>query len=313
MNIVFAGTPDFASAQLDFLLKQQHHSIVGVFTQPDRPTGRGRKTKSSPVKKLAKDNNLQIFQPKSFKEMNAVEALKRLRADVMVVVAYGVILPKHVLEIPQFGCINIHASLLPRWRGAAPIQRSIEAGDHETGVSIMQMDEGLDTGDVICFSRCKIEPTDNASSLSHKLACLGGPGVIASLDAIAEGRAIAVKQDDSLSCYAPKIQKTEALIDWSEEVFVIERKIRAYNPAPGAYTLIEGKRIKIWDAFVFNKSNCKAFGTILSASEQGLVVACGTGTLMIVDIQLEGRPKMKVSEALKSRRELLSAGRTLGL
>ncbi|MEH6467663.1 MAG: methionyl-tRNA formyltransferase, partial [Porticoccus sp.] len=254
MHIVFAGTPEFAAHHLQALLDDDHHKIVAVYTQPDRPAGRGKKLTASPVKVLAQAHGLTVNQPVSLKEAEQQKILRDLNADIMVVVAYGLLLPKAILDTPHLGCINVHASLLPRWRGAAPIQRAIEAGDKETGVTIMQMDIGLDTGDMLLKAHCPITETDTGGSLHDKLASIGPPALLKTLLELEEGSAVAEKQDDELSNYAPKISKDEALVDWSQSAKIIARKVRAFNPFPVTYTTLgnEGgektERVRLWQA-----------------------------------------------------------------
>jgi|TARA_B110000259_G_scaffold136311_1_gene153503 methionyl-tRNA formyltransferase len=277
-------------------------SVIGVYTQPDRPAGRGKKLTASPVKKLALDHQLPVFQPQSLKDSDQQRILSELQADIMVVVAYGLILPQAVLDTPQLGCINVHGSILPRWRGAAPIQRAIEAGDTETGVTIMQMDAGLDTGAMLSVSRCAIDSNETSASLHQKLEQLGAPALLHTLKSIAAGLAVAVDQDDQLSCYAAKITKQEALIDWNQSAQILDRQIRAFNPFPAAYTTLGELRIKIWQAEPATAASL-APGQIISADNTGLLVSCGEQSLLITEIQLPGKSRMAVSEVLKSRGE----------
>lgn len=311
MKIIFAGTPDFAAAHLQALIDSPRHSVIAVYTQPDRPAGRGKKLKASPVKLLAQANDLPVFQPQSLKDSEQQQILADLQADIMVVVAYGLILPQAVLDTPQLGCINVHGSILPRWRGAAPIQRAIEAGDEETGVTIMQMDAGLDTGAMLCISRCTIDSDDSSATMYKKLEELGPPALISTLDNLQANKALAVIQDDNQSCYAPKISKSEALIDWSKSAAVLDRQIRAFNPFPAAYTILGDLRIKIWQAEVTQKSGSTA-GRIISADNHGILVGCGEQSLLLTEIQLPGKSRMAVSEILKSRAELFTAQTLLG-
>ena len=234
LNIIFAGTPDFAAQHLQAILNSQHN-VIAVYTQPDKLAGRGKKLQASPVKQLAEQNNISVYQPKSLRKEEAQSELKALNADVLVVVAYGLILPKAVLDAPRLGCLNVHGSILPRWRGAAPIQRSIWAGDTQTGVTIMQMDEGLDTGDMLHKVYCDILPTETSTSLYNKLAELAPSALIDVLDNLENGKFIAEKQDDSQSNYAEKLSKEEAQLDWSLSAMQLERNIRAFNPWPIAY------------------------------------------------------------------------------
>jgi len=306
LKIIFAGTPDFAATHLQALIGQ--HEVVAVYTQPDRPAGRGKKLTASPVKLLAEQNNLPIFQPQSLKDPEQQTILANLQADIMVVVAYGLILPQVVLDAPRLGCINVHGSILPRWRGAAPIQRAIEAGDKETGVTIMQMDAGLDTGAMLTITRCPIEPNETSGSLYDKLAALGAPALLSTLDKLKAGTAVAVAQDNGQSTYAKKIDKAEALIDWSQPAIIIDQRIRAFSPFPAAYTEIEGLRVKIWAA----QTSTQQLGTpgeIVAADDNGLLVGCGQGSLLLTEIQLAGKSRMPVSEILRSRVELFATGK----
>jgi methionyl-tRNA formyltransferase len=311
LKIIFAGTPDFAAAHLQALIDSPQHSVIAVYTQPDRPAGRGKKLKASAVKQLAQANGLPVFQPQSLKDSEQLQILADLQADIMVVVAYGLILPQAILDTPQLGCINVHGSILPRWRGAAPIQRAIEAGDEETGVTIMQMDAGLDTGAMLCISRCTIDSDDSSATMYKKLQELGAPALISTLDNLQANKALAVVQNDSQSCYAAKIDKSEALIDWSKPAAVLDRQIRAFNPFPAAYTILGDLRIKVWRAEVTQKSGSTA-GQIISADNHGILVGCGELSLLLTEIQLPGKSRMAVSEILKSRAELFTAQTILG-
>ena len=306
MKIIFAGTPDFAATHLQALISQ--HEVVAVYTQPDRPAGRGKKVTASPVKLLAEQNSLPIYQPQSLKDPEQQTIFANLQADIMVVVAYGLILPQVVLDAPRLGCINVHGSILPRWRGAAPIQRAVEAGDKETGVTIMQMDAGLDTGAMLTITRCPIEPSETSGSLYDKLAALGAPALLSTLDKLKAGTAVAVAQDNEQSTYAKKIDKAEALIDWSQPAIIIDQRIRAFSPFPAAYTEIEGLRVKIWAA----QTSTQQLGTpgeIVAADDNGLLVGCGQGSLLLTEIQLAGKSRMPVSEILRSRVELFATGK----
>ena len=306
MKIIFAGTPDFAATHLQALISQ--HEVVAVYTQPDRPAGRGKKLNASPVKLLAEQNNLPIYQPQSLKDPEQQTILANLQADIMVVVAYGLILPQVVLDAPRLGCINVHGSILPRWRGAAPIQRAVEAGDKETGVTIMQMDAGLDTGAMLTITRCPIEPNETSGSLYDKLAALGAPALLSTLDKLKAGTAVAVAQDNGQSTYAKKIDKAEALIDWSQPAIIIDQRIRAFSPFPAAYTEIEGLRVKIWAAQT-STQQLGTSGEIVAADDNGLLVGCGQGSLLLTEIQLAGKSRMPVSEILRSRVELFATGK----
>lgn len=311
MRVLFAGTPDFAAAHLQALLDAPTISVIGVYSQPDRPAGRGKKLTASPVKKLALKHQLPVFQPQSLKDPEQQRILSELQADIMVVVAYGLILPQAILDAPRLGCINVHASILPRWRGAAPIQRAIEAGDAETGVTIMQMDAGLDTGAMLSVSRCGIDSNETSASLHSKLEVLGAPALLHTLESLNSGLAVAVEQDDQLSCYAAKITKQEALIDWSQSAQILDRQIRAFNPFPAAYTTLDELRIKIWQAEPTPASGLTP-GQIISADSAGILVSCGEQSLLLTEIQLPGKSRMAVSEVLKSRGELFAPKRLLG-
>ena len=311
MRVLFAGTPDFAAAHLQALLDAPDISVIGVYSQPDRPAGRGKKLTASPVKKLAIENQLPVFQPQSLKDSEQQRILSELQADIMVVVAYGLILPQAVLDAPRLGCINVHASILPRWRGAAPIQRAIEAGDSGTGVTIMQMDAGLDTGAMLSVSRCEIDSSETSASLHQKLEQLGAPALLHTLAALSNGLAVAVEQDDQLSCYAAKITKQEALVDWSQPAQLLDRQIRAFNPFPAAYTTLGELRIKIWQAEP-TKATGLTPGQIISTDNAGLLVSCGEQSLLLTEIQLPGKSRMAVSEVLKSRGELFAPSTQLG-
>ena len=313
MKIIFAGTPDFAAAHLQALIDCAQHQIVAVYTQPDRPAGRGKKLTASPVKQLALNHSLEVLQPSSLKGIEAQQQLANYDADLMIVVAYGLILPQAVLDIPRLGCINVHGSLLPKWRGAAPIQRALEAGDQETGICIMQMDAGLDTGPVISVARCPIEPGDTSGSIYQKLSALGAPTLLTALEKIEAGVAIAKQQDNSLSTYASKIDKSEALIDWSISADVLARRVRAFNPFPATYSHIGGDRVKIWQAHAIDADSSGAAGTIIEASDEGILVQTGHGQLLISEIQLAGKSKMPVAELLKSKAELFAAGQSFDL
>lgn len=306
LKIIFAGTPDFAAIHLQGILKQGDHEVIAVYSQPDRPAGRGKKLKPSAVKQVALDNNIPVYQPLNFKEIDDQKTLKDLNADLMVVVAYGLLLPKAILDTPRLGCINVHASLLPRWRGAAPIQRAIEAGDNESGVIIMQMDEGLDTGDMLLEARCTIDTEDTGGSLHNKLADIGVPALNHALQQIAEQTIAATAQDNEQTCYAPKISKQELAIDWRQSAETIERKIRAFNPFPTAYTSLNGDRIKIWQATLNEKNG--AAGSILYADKKSIVVACGEGSLNLITIQLPGGKALDIPAVMNSKAELFTTG-----
>jgi len=309
LKIIFAGTPDFAARHLDALLASEHQ-VVGVFTQPDRPAGRGNKLTPSPVKTLAQTHAIPVFQPKSLRPAENQQLVADLQADVMVVVAYGLILPQAVLTMPRLGCINVHGSLLPRWRGAAPIQRSLWAGDSETGVTIMQMDVGLDTGDMLYKLSCPITAQDTSATLYDKLAQLGPQGLLETLSQLADGRAQPEKQDDVQANYAEKLSKEEARLDWQLSAAQLERCIRAFNPWPVSYFLIEDQPVKVWQATVLPHV-AKQPGEIIAADKQGIQVATAEGVLNLQLLQPAGKKAMSAQDLLNSRREWFTPGRIL--
>lgn len=293
LKLIFAGTPDFAARHLAALLSSGHE-VVAVYTQPDKPAGRGQKLTASPVKELALAHDLPVYQPASLRNEAAQAELAALGADLMVVVAYGLILPKAVLDTPRLGCINVHGSLLPRWRGAAPIQRAIEAGDAETGVCIMQMDAGLDTGAVVSTHRYAIKNTDTATDVHDALADLGAQAIVADLQQLQQtGRLNASPQPQTGITYAQKLSKEEAKIDWNQPALIIERKIRAFNPVPGAWVEYQNQPLKIWQAEAVEQSG--RAGEVLAISSDGLIVACGEGALNITELQPAGSKRMPVA------------------
>ncbi|MBH5329410.1 methionyl-tRNA formyltransferase [Eikenella sp. S3360] len=292
-KVIFAGTPDFAAAALR-AIAQAGYDIPLVLTQPDRPKGRGMKLQASPVKTAALELGFQVAQPESLKNEASQEMLRSIEADIMVVAAYGLLLPQAVLDIPHHGCLNIHASLLPRWRGAAPIQRAIEAGDSETGICIMQMDAGLDTGAVISRHPCPILPADNAQTLHDKLADIGARAIVADLQHFSQRTA--QPQPSHGITYARKLNKADAQIDWMQPAEAIERRIRAFNPVPGAWCSYHGKPMKIWSAQI-----CEAggeAGSVLQADKNGIQVACGSGSLLIQTLQPAGSARMEAAAFL---------------
>ena len=294
MKVIFAGTPAFAAAALK-AIAAAGFEIPLVLTQPDRPKGRGMQLAPSPVKQAALELGLRVAQPEKLRNnAEALQMLKEVKADVMVVAAYGLILPQDVLDTPKHGCLNIHASLLPRWRGAAPIQRAIEAGDAETGVCIMQMDIGLDTGDVVSEHRYAIQPTDTANEVHDALMSLGAAAIVADLQQLkTEGRLKSVKQPEEGVTYAQKLSKEEARINWNESAAVIERKIRAFNPVPAAWVEYQGKPMKIWRAEAVAQQG--RAGEVLSCSSDGLIVACGANALKITELQPSGGKRMDIA------------------
>jgi methionyl-tRNA formyltransferase len=314
LKIIFAGTPDFAASHLAALLDQGKHTVVAVYTQPDRPAGRGKKLKPGPVKQLAEQHGLPVMQPVSLKNSEDQQQLQAFEADLMVVVAYGLLLPQVVLDTPRLGCINVHASLLPRWRGAAPIHRALEAGDDKTGVTIMQMEAGLDTGPMLLKAECAIDGDDSGGSLHDKLADIGCEALLKALEGLADNSLVAEVQDDSLSNYAPKISKEEARLDWSCSATALDLKIRAFNPFPVAFTTLGDERLRIWAAELeASHSHQVAAGTILKSDSRGIWVACGQGALVLSEIQLPGKKRLPVQAVLNSQAQLFAPGVQLGL
>ncbi|HEY0336844.1 MAG TPA: methionyl-tRNA formyltransferase [Burkholderiales bacterium] len=306
MKIIFAGTPPFAAVALD-ALHDAGHEIALVLTQPDRPAGRGRQALSSAVKRRAGELGLTMLQPLSLKDGDVATRLSALGADAMVVAAYGLIIPAGILALPRRGCINVHASLLPRWRGAAPIQRALLAGDAESGISIMQMDAGLDTGPVLLQQTVPIRADDTAQSLHDRLAVLGAQLIVRAL----EQPLVAHAQDESRATYASKIDKQEAHIDWNEPAQAIERKVRAFNPIPGAATCYEGAVLKIWRA-ALAADVAAAPGMIVRANKQGVTVACGDGgAINLLEVQRSGGKRLPVAAFLAGNP--LTAGGQLGI
>ncbi|MDM3870453.1 methionyl-tRNA formyltransferase [Porticoccus sp. W117] len=309
LRIVFAGTPDFAAHHLQALLDEGTHEVVAVYTQPDRPKGRGKQLAASPVKELALAHNLPVYQPQNLKSDDDQQQLAALDADIMVVVAYGLLLPQAVLDIPRLGCINVHASLLPRWRGAAPIQRAIEAGDAETGVTIMQMAAGLDTGDMLVVSKVAIDSADTAASLHDKLLQIGGPALLQALGELAAGEARPTPQDDEQANYAHKLSKQEALVDWQQSAEEIHRRVRAFNPIPVACADIGGQRVRLWQAKTTGiKVAQHPPGEIVSADEYGILVACGDHCLRLTELQLPGKKRLPAADILRGNSDLFTIG-----
>ena len=292
MKLLFAGTPEFAAAALRALIAAGH-DIPLVLTQPDRPAGRGMKLKASPVKEVALAHGLPVAQPENLKNEEARQPIADANADVMVVAAYGLILPEAVLAMPRLGCVNIHASLLPRWRGAAPIHRAIEAGDSETGITLMQMDKGLDTGAMLTRAVLPILVTDTSGSLHDKLAVLGAREIVALLPRLAAGEVVAEKQDDALATYAKKIVKDDARLDWNHTAIELDRRIRAFNPTQA---LLAGEPLKIWRAHPVMDSGEP--GTVLAVGKEGLRIACGEGALEITELQKPGGKRLDIAAFL---------------
>ncbi|MWK58804.1 methionyl-tRNA formyltransferase [Pseudomonas otitidis] len=309
LRLVFAGTPEFAAEHLKALLDTPHQ-IVAVYTQPDRPAGRGQKLMPSPVKQLALQHGLPVLQPPTLRDPAAQEELRALAPDLMVVVAYGLILPQMVLDIPRLGCINSHASLLPRWRGAAPIQRAVQAGDAESGVTVMQMEAGLDTGPMLLKVTTPITAGDTGGSLHDRLAQLGPQAVVQAIAGLAAGTLQGEVQDDALATYAHKLNKDEARIDWNRPADELERLVRAFNPWPICHSTLDGQPLKVLAAEPAEGRGQP--GQVLDASKDGLTVACGEGALRLTRLQLPGGKPLAFADLYNSRREQFAPGQVLG-
>lgn len=303
MRIVFAGTPEFAVSSLRAAAR--HHEVVAVYTQPDRPAGRGRGLAPSPVKLEAVARGIPVYQPESLKDQAAQQQLRDLQPDLMVVVAYGLILPKAVLAIPTHGCWNVHASLLPRWRGAAPIQRAIQAGDETTGVCLMQMEAGLDTGPVLLHQELPIAATDTGGQLHDRLAELGAQVLSDGLGLLRAGiKPIARPQPEQGVTYAHKLDKAEAKLDWAQDAGALARTVRAFNPWPIAEATLAGERVRIHGAVALDLAHGQAPGTVLTAGREGIDIACGQGALRLRVLQREGGKAITAADYLNARRDL---------
>lgn len=307
LNIVFAGTPEFGLTALNALIQSEHH-IRAIYTQPDRPAGRGHKLQASPIKEWALHHHIPVYQPLNFKSQESIDQLTALKPDVLVVIAYGLILPKAVLEIPRLGCINVHASLLPRWRGASPIQQAILHGDAESGVTMMQMDEGMDTGDMLCKVTCTLSPNETAGSLHDKLAQLSAEPLLATLNALLQNKLQPEVQQDELATYAGKIQKTDAHINWHLSAIDIDRMIRAYTPWPIAFTLFDNEPLRILQAKTTEIETQVAPGTILSLDTKGMLISTGHKALLIEKIQFPGSKVITMVDYLNAGKNQLHAG-----
>jgi len=307
LKIIFAGTPEFAATHLKAIIDSKHQ-LLSVYSQPDRPAGRGKKLRASPVKQLAEAAGITVHQPASLRVEDEQRRLVQLNADVMVVVAYGLILPQAVLDAPRLGCLNVHASLLPRWRGAAPIQRAIEAGDTETGITIMQMDAGLDTGAMLATARCAIGPETSSATLFDTLAGLGPPLLLKVLDNLENFQDRAVRQNEEQTTYAEKILKPEAELDWSLDAAVLSRKIRAFNPFPVCFGILGKERVKFWEARPLDSASPEIPGTITHADKDGIMVSCGGGQLLIRRLQLAGGKPLTAAQLLNAHSELFAPG-----
>ncbi|MCO6056112.1 methionyl-tRNA formyltransferase [Pseudomonas sp. MOB-449] len=310
LRLVFAGTPEFAAEHLKALLDSRHQ-VIAVYTQPDRPAGRGQKLMPSPVKQLAVEHGIPVLQPPTLRDPAAQAELKALDADLMVVVAYGLILPQVVLDTPRLGCINSHASLLPRWRGAAPIQRAVQAGDAESGVTVMQMEAGLDTGPMLLKVTTPISAEDTGGSLHDRLAQLGPKAVLEAVEGLAAGILQGEVQDDARANYAHKLNKDEARLDWSRPAVELERLVRAFNPWPICHTSLDSEPLKVLAA-ALGEGKGQQPGQILAASKDGLTVACGEGALRLTRLQLPGGKPLNFADLYNSRREQFAVGKVLG-
>ncbi|WP_065187350.1 methionyl-tRNA formyltransferase [Shewanella woodyi] len=310
LNVIFAGTPDFAARHLQALINSEHN-VIAVYSRADKPAGRGKKLQASPVKMLALENEIPVYQPTSLRDEQAQAELASLNADIMVVVAYGLILPKVVLDTPKLGCINVHGSILPRWRGAAPIQRALWSGDTETGVTIMQMDIGLDTGDMLLKTQLPIEDSDTSASLYEKLAEQGPEALVEALAGLAKGELTAEKQDEALANYAEKLSKEEAELDWNKSAAQLWREIRAFNPWPISHFSHQDASIKVREAHVSQSKSQAPAGTIISAGKEGIEIATGDGVLTLLNMQLPGKKPLSVADILNSRSEWFTPGTVL--
>lgn len=303
MKIIFAGTPDISAAVLQALINKQHN-IIACLTQPDRPQGRGLKITASPVKNVALNANIPILQPQTLKDKDVQEQLQSLQPDLMIVIAYGLILPQAILDIPKYGCINIHASILPRWRGAAPIQHAILAGDKTTGITIMQMDAGLDTGDILEIYPCDISTNETSASLYEKLTLLAQTAIVDCIIKLSQHTLKPVKQDNNLATYAHKIEKQQAKIDWHNSAVQIVRCVNAYNPWPVAFTTFDNQNIRIWNAESADITTSDTPGKIIALETNGIIVATGNGTIRLLTLQLPGKKMLSVSEICHAHHEL---------
>lgn len=315
LNIIFAGTPDFAAQHLAALINS-HHNIVAVYCPPDKPAGRGKKLTACATKQLAIEHGITVEQPINFKQELDQQTLINYQADIMVVVAYGLLLPAVILDAPKLGCINVHGSILPKWRGAAPIQRAVEAGDKQTGITIMQMDEGLDTGDMLLTSTCDITTSDTSASIYEKLANIGPTALLDTLSLMALGQHRAIKQQNDLASYAKKLEKTEAELDWTLSADTLHQKIRAYIPWPVAqftFTDEQSKehRIRVWEASVVNNNDSLPPGHIIEANKSGIVVATGEKALKLEKLQLPGKKALTAAEILNGRGAWFTPGNSI--
>lgn len=301
MNVIFMGTPDFAVPVLNALLDSDEHSVKAVVTQPDKARGRSGKLVFTPVKEVAVAHDIPVYTPERVRDAAFVETLREIACDVIVVVAFGQILSKEILEMPQYGCINVHASLLPRWRGAAPIQWAILTGDEKTGVTTMQMDEGVDTGDILLKKEIDIDPEETGESLFDKLSQLGGPLLLETLSQIGKGTLVPEKQNDDESCHAKMLTKDLGKLDFSEDARKLERYVRGLNSWPSAYTYFRGKMMKIWKAAVIDRNTDFPCGAVTGVEKDGFCIQTGDGLLKVLEVQLEGKKRMKCEDFLRGK------------
>ena len=309
LKIIFAGTPEFAAPSLNALLNSEHQ-VLAVYTQPDRPAGRGQHLQASDVKQMAQAHNIPIFQPKSLRETDVQNAMRTLNADIMVVVAYGIILPEVVLNIPRLGCVNVHPSLLPRWRGAAPIPRSIESGDVETGITIMQLDKGMDTGPILKQEEYKFVGDETSAELHDLFSQRGAALLLETLYEIEKNLASPLSQNNSLATHAAKIQKEEAIVDWHLSAIKIKNKIRAFNPWPVANTLFSKEVLRIWEANAISEKTKLSPGTLIRLNKNDFWVATGDGILEITAVQLPGKRMIAAADFMHGHLDHLTAGKT---
>jgi methionyl-tRNA formyltransferase len=306
MRIVFIGAGEIGVPTLRALVKSGRHELVAIVTQPDKPTGRAQRIEPPPIKRALAGGKIPILQPSRIKDRQAVEQIRALTPEMIVVMAYGQILPRDLLETPRIACLNLHASLLPRWRGAAPIQAAIAAGDYETGITVMYMDEGLDTGDILLQRKIDILPTDTGGSLHDRLAQIAPKALLQALQSLAKNTAAPIPQDNALATYAPKLTRGDGKIDWSEPAETIERKIRAFNPWPGAFMKLDGRNLKVFSASIVDLSGKP--GEILR-SEKELVIAAGEDALSLVEVQLEGKRRMSAAQFSRGHALILRVAR----